>query len=202
MEKKRAVPLLVLICIGCALLFSEDEKEHPPLGFLFNTSNLFLDIESYQAGVGTKLLLQNDVALRFLIDLFYANNSNTFSGALGVTFEKHFNPGRVSPYWGGFIEAGLLSQKTEVDSDNWTKNLSFPIGLGGVLGVEFFILEFLSVFAEYTLSFNGVFVFGSSSDAGVVTKDDMDLQYSIDSGIGNDSKLGITIYLEDIITIQ
>lgn len=200
--RKNVVLIVIIICIGFSYLYSEEEKEPSPWGFIFNTNNLLLDIESYQAGVGIKKLLDDDAALRCLGDIFYSSSTNTFSGTLGVTYEKHFKPGRISPYWGGFIEAGYLGQKSEVDSDNWTKDNSFPISLGGVLGVELFILEFLSVFAEYSLYFDSTITSTSTSFAGVETKTDPEFDFSIDSGIGNNSSLGIVIYLDDVITIE
>lgn len=202
MKKRGVILLILIICSGFSNLYAEEEKEPLPWGFIFNTDSLLLDIESYQAGAGIKVLLDNNAAVRFLGDVFYSNSSNTFSSTLGVTYEKHFKPNRVSPYWGGFIEAGYISQKTETDSDNWTKNVSVPISAGAVLGAEFFILEFLSVFAEYTLSFTGTITTASTSVGGNVTETDPEFNYSIDSGIGNDSKLGIIIYLDDVVTLK
>ena len=207
------VVLLIVFCIGFSYVYSQDEidsselpvieeKSTPRWGFIFNTNNLLLDIESYQAGVGIKTLNHNNVAIRYLGDIFYSSSSNTFSGTLGATYEKHFKPGRLSPYWGGFIEAGYIGQKSEVDSDNWTKNNSFPVSLGAVLGTEFFILEFLSVFAEYSLYLDSTITSTSTSTAGVVVKTDPELNFSIDSGIGNNSSLGIVIYLDDIIDLE
>ena len=200
--KKNVVLVLIIICIGFSYLYSEEEKESPPWGFIFNTSNLLLDIESYQAGVGIKTLHDNNVAIRYLGDIFYSNSANSFSGTLGITYEKHFKPGRVSPYWGGFIEAGYIGQKSETDSDNWTMNNTFPVSIGAVLGVEFFIMEFISIFAEYSLSFDGTITSSSTSADGDVTDSDPEYDYSIDSGIGNSSSLGIVIYLDNVITIE
>ena len=194
-----------LLVVGPFLLYADEEEkveETPPWGFIFNTDNLFMDIESYQAGVGIKLLKEDNKALRLLADLFYSNSANTLSMTLGVTMENHFHPGRVSPYWGWFVQAGFLSQKSEVDTDNWTRNSSFPVSAGGVLGVEFFILEFLSVFAEYSAVFSGTLTTSSTSTAGVVSKADPEFSFSLDTGIGNESKLGITIYMENIVKIE
>ena len=74
--------------------------------------------------------------------------------------------------------------------------------MGAVLGVEFFILEFLSIFAEYNLSFNGTISSTSTSVAGNVTKTNPELNFTIDSGIGNNSSLGIVIYLDDVIDLE
>ena len=148
------------------------------------------------------MLQKNNTALRFLGDLFYSNSANTASGTIGVTYEKHFRPGRVSPYWGGFINAGFISQKSEIDPDNWTKDTTFPLSTGGVLGVEFFIMDFLSIFAEYSLSFEGNISSTATSTAGSITKTDPVLNYSIDSGIGNNSSIGVVIYMDDVVSIK
>jgi len=208
------VVLIIIFCIGFSYVYSQGEDDSTELpiieekaitqwGFIFNTNNLLLDIESYQAGVGFKVLRDNNVALRLLGDIFYSYNANTFSATLGVTYEKHFKPGRLSPYWGGFLEAGYMGQKSEgINSDNWTMNNTVPVSLGAVLGAEFFIMEFLSIFAEYSLSIDGLITSTSTSVDGDVTKTDPELNFSIDSGIGNSSSLGIVIYLDDVITFE
>ena len=119
MKIKKILLITIIICMGFSYLYSQDESEpssldpeakkgFPPWGFIFNTNNLLLDIESYQAGVGVKVLRDNNVAHRYLADLFYSSSSKTFSGTLGLTYEKHFKPGRLSPYWGGFLDIGFM----------------------------------------------------------------------------------------------
>ncbi len=200
--KKNVVLVLIIVCIGFSYLYSEEEKESPPWGFIFNTNNLLMDIDSYQAGVGFKTLHDNNVAIRYLADVFYSSSPEAYSGTLGVTYEKHLKTGRVSPYWGGFVEAGYIGQKSETDSDNWIMNNTFPVSVGAVLGVEFFIMEFLSIFAEYSLSFGGLITSTSTSVDGDVTDTDPEITYSVDSGIGNDSSIGIVIYLDNVVTIE
>ena len=214
MRKKVVLIVIIIFCMGFSYLYSQDkvesselpvieEKSIPGWGFIFNTNNLLLDIESYQAGVGIKVLRDDNVALRLLGDLFYSYSANSFSATLGVTYEKHFKPGRLSPYWGGFLEAGYIGQKSEgINSENWTMNNTFPVSVGAVLGAEFFIMEFLSVFAEYSLSIDSLITSTSTSVDGDVTKTDPELNFSIDSGIGNSSSLGIVIYLDDVITFE
>lgn len=200
--KKNVVLVLLIISVGFSYLYAEEEKKSIPWGFIFNTSNLLLDIDSYQAGVGIKALYDNNIAIRYLGDIFYSNSSNAFSTTLGAAFEKHFRKGRISPYWGGFIEAGYIGQETIEDVNNWTKNKLFPLSIGGILGVEVFLLEYISVFAEYKLSLKGTISLESSSTFGNVTKNEAVFNYSIDSGIGNNSSIGIVIYLDNIINFE
>ena len=203
MGKKAIVLFFVVLFIGFFNL-SAEEKETPLLGwgFIFNTNNILLDIDSYQAGIGIKVLKKNNVALRFLGDLFYSNSVNSTSVTIGVTYEKHLNPGRVSPYWGGYIEAGFLGQKSEIDQDNWTRNTVFPLETGGILGVEFFIMDFLSIFAEYSLSLDTSISLYATSIAGDITRTNPEFNYSIDLGIGNSSSIGLVIYLDDVVTLK
>lgn len=216
MLKKRGIIFLVFFLTIC-FLYSEENLDYlnsemnsndeiqtkqPNWGFIFNTSNIFLDIESYQAGFGAKAILEDDLALRFLVDGYYSSSTDTFSISLGTAVEKHFRRQRVSPYWGGFIELGFMRQFEEFDSDNWTENLHFPLSAGVILGVEFFIFENVSLFAEYNLVFEGSITSSTYSESGVETEYDPEFSYSIDTGIGNEAMLGIIIYLDDIINID
>ena len=214
MRKKIVLIVIIFFCIGFSYVYSQDDGESSEIplieekipsqwGFIFNTNNLLLDIDSYQAGVGIKVLRDDNVALRLLGDLFYSYSANTFSTTLGVTFEKHFKPGRVSPYWGGFVEAGYIGNKDEVfASDDWTQDNTYPLSMGAVLGAELFILEFISVFAEYSLYVRGTISSTTTNTGGVETSTDPELNFSIDSGIGNNSSLGIVIYLDDVIDLE
>lgn len=98
MRIKNIILFIIIICIGFSYLYSQDIEESPELavleekslpiwGFIFNTSNLLLDIESCQAGVGIKILRANNAALRFLWDVFYSNSPNTFPSTPGATYE-------------------------------------------------------------------------------------------------------------------
>lgn len=200
--------ILFGIILLTSFLYSEEdtdpglEKDNYVWGVIFNTSNIFLDIESYQMGFGSKVLLNNDVALRFLFDGFYSSSTDTFSIGLGTAVEKHFNKRRVSPYWGGFINVKFRRLLNETNSDNWDKTISFPISAGAILGVEFFIVENVSLFAEYNLVFEGSIDSTSKSEGGIVTKNDPQFSYQINTGVGNDAKLGIVIYLDDVIKID
>ena len=60
--------------------------------------------------------------------------------------------------------------------------------LGAIAGVEYFPFEFLSVFAEYAVAAD--FTITKDLQSSQTTFD-----YLIDTRMGNDSKLGIVIYL-------
>jgi hypothetical protein len=187
-----------MFLIGLASLTAQEIKQPSAWGLIFNSNNL-LNLESYQAqaGIGIKYRTDDNSAFRFLVDAFYSNSLDTFSSTLGVAYERHFMRGQVSPYWGGLIQGGYLSQTTKTDSDNWTKNGSFLVSGGLVLGVEFYITGNVSLFAEYGVLLNGTIINTTTSVAGTETKTGPTFNYSIDTGLGNDAKLGIIIYLDN-----
>ncbi len=98
---------------------------------------------------------------------------------LGVTAEYHLIPGPISPYIGASLGAGYLTQT------NVTSVVSFSVG--ALAGVEVFIADFLSVFAEYTIAAN------LSSTTDLATSQNT-FDYLINTGMGNNAKLGIVIY--------
>ncbi len=191
---KRGI-FLTLFFVGLASITAQEVKQPQAVGLIFNSSNL-INLESYQAGIGVKLRTVDNSAFRFLLDVFYSNSLDTFSSTLGVAYEKHFLPGQVSPYWGGLIQGGYLGQTSKTDSDNWTKNGSFLVSSGLVVGVEYYVLENISVFAEYGALFSGTILNTTTSVAGTEAKTGPTFNYSIDTGLGNDAKLGIVIYLD------
>ncbi|MBN2656337.1 MAG: hypothetical protein JXR86_04695 [Spirochaetales bacterium] len=203
-KNKPVFAWLALVFLSVFGLHSENtpDGEKVNWGFIFNTSSILLDIESYQYGLGAKALFPNNMALRFLVNGSYSSEVDTFDASLGIALEKHFRPGRISPYGGGFVRGGLTRYYNETDEDNWTKDISIPFSAGAILGVEFFIVESISLFAEYNIVFEGAVLTESVSVAGTVTEMDPEFSYKFDTGIGNEAKLGIVIYLDDIVAIE
>ena len=162
------------------------------MALIFNTTDILLDVGSYQGGIGFKIG-RDKLYFRMLFDFFLSNASNAFSISLGNSLEYHFLPGRVSPYFGGYLNLGFTYLKSEISPDTWTKLTSIPFSLGGIFGVEVFIFDFLSIFAEYSLGFNFDILLTEQSFLGAKTKTS-ELNYIFNTGIGNESKIGITIY--------
>ncbi len=187
------------------LCFANEEKSIPDkgtLGFIFNAENLLLDIESYQGGVGMKYRFNEVSSLRTLIDIYYSNNFNTFSSIAGITYENHFlNVSRLSPYWGFSINGGYITQSTITDEINYVILSEIPFGAEALFGIEIFFNSFISAFAEYSLSAS--FIYSSSETVvdGESTISDPEYQTVIDTGIGNNTSIGITIYINDIASI-
>ena len=155
-------------------------------GIIFNTSNLLMDISGYQSGFGMKFRSEH-FSLRTLLSLGYDSSTEVLDTTVGVALEKPFFTGRVTPFWGFSVEGGYVEDEGETfDSTTLTGKFS------ALLGVEVYILEFLSVFAEYELgaSVSRVEV---DQDAGGGSDS---TNHAFGTGLGNDASIGIVIYLE------
>lgn len=178
------------------IVAQEGEKEPAEFipGFIFNTSNLLLDLNTYQGGVGIKLLYP-DYALRVSAGGGYTGSSERLELTTGLTFEKPFYTGRVTPYWGGVLLLEFSKEGSEDDTNDWEIVQGFEGNLGGILGVEFFILDFLSVFAEYELTAGLAWSGASQSTGGTVTESGS-TNFAVTTGLGNNASLGVVIYLK------
>jgi hypothetical protein len=163
------------------------------LGVILSTPSLFFDIESYQGGIGAKISVGQFV-VRGMADLLINTGFNPFSITLGATLEKHFLPGPISPYWGVYATVGYTRLKKEIDADNWTLQTAFPFTVGGLLGIEIFIFDFLSIFIEYGLPLELGINTTQTSVAGSVSSSS-EFTYKVDLGLSNQSMIGIVIYL-------
>lgn len=201
MKLKRIILAVILSFAAAVALNAGDkglfegkkpESGKNDLGFIFNTTNALLDIESYQGGIGMKIGGEK-YTYRFLLDLLINTDLSPFSISAGAALEKHFISGPISPYWGGLLEVGYTSLKNEFDEDNWDQSITVPLSLGGILGIELFVFEFLSLFVEYNLKFSFAFNINKSSIAGSVSTE-KEYSYNLDLGMGNSSMIGIVIY--------
>jgi hypothetical protein len=61
-------------------------------------------------------------------------------------------------------------------------------------GVELFIFDFLSVFAEYNLAISLAMNIERVSSAGSISATG-EFAYNMDLGMGNNAKIGIVVYL-------
>lgn len=198
---KAAVLAVVALAFFAGAAGAEDTSAYglfdpakPAVGFVFNTDSILFDVESYQAGLGAKIRV-GPGAWRPFADVFFSTVSSTFSLGLGAAYERHLKPGRVSPYVGGLLNVDFLHKMTATDADNWTRNIDLAFTGGALAGVEFFILQNLSIFAEYNLAANLQLGIDTTSAAGTVTTT-TDLAFTLDSKIGNAGKLGVVVYLK------
>ena len=71
------------------------------------------------------------------------------SGYTSVEFPLLIGP--VVPYWGSSLKASYKLEQITTN-DDWNRNADIAGYIGAFLGVEYFLLEHLSFFAEYELS--------------------------------------------------
>jgi hypothetical protein len=149
------------------------------LGLIFNTSSILLDLESYQAGIGLKIG-RDKVSFRGLFDLVLNGASDSFSLNAGAAIQYYLLPGSsLAPYIGSSVGGGYMRQGDALSM--------VVLSVGALAGVEVFLFDFLSVFAEYAIT--GDFTFSTDIPSSQTTFD-----YLVDTGMGNKSKLGIVIY--------
>ncbi len=151
------------------------------VGLIFNLPSVLDRLDGYQgAGFGLKAFWER-VALRGLLGLDYDSSQEQFELNVGATMEYHFSPGRLSPYAGG----GLLYT---YERDEELETRRFETGVAAVFGLEFAPLDFLSVFAEYSLKYSG---WQLRADDGTTTN------YSFSTQLGNQGAIGIIVYFLD-----
>lgn len=167
-------------------------------GFIFNASNLLLDLSEYQGGLGGKLDFGN-VALRGLFSFELESTDSTsdtedVAVKLGLAAEVPFFDGRVSPYWGGFIDGTISRETTETSGGDTSETQVLAASIGPLLGAEVFIFDFLSAFAEYGLAFR-LSRATVETEIGGATSEDSTTNYALVTELGNAGSLGIVIYL-------
>ena len=191
----KKVFILSILFLGMLLFAEETKKETLPLGFIFNISNILDAPESYQGGIGLKILTKK-INMRAMGDFYYSQESSTSSISLGFALEKHLSKKFISPYFGFSAGASYILLEDKTDDENWTKETIIPIEGGPIFGIEVFFTEYLSFFAEYIVNFSYRLDTTTVSASGTETSTD-DSYLTIDTKMGNNAKLGLTIYLED-----
>ncbi len=147
-------------------------------GLIFNSSNILLDLESYQAGLGAKIAW-GSMALRGNCDLLFNGSTQSFSVNVGTAFEFHPMTAAISPYIGAFAQVGYMSQP-EITT-------AIPFSGGVIAGVEVFLFDFLSIFAEYAFAADLLLTTNLTTETTV-------FDYIIDTRMGNNSMIGIVLY--------
>lgn len=201
--KKVVLSFAVLLLLGASGTLSAQERQSEAggaaadfvesIGLIFNTADILFEMESFRGGVGAEFGFERFL-VRGWLDLFIHTGFNPFAFTVGGAFKKQIFPGRVSPYGGGYLEIGFSHLRTGTDDANWTRVNSLPITIGGMLGVEVFVLDFLSLFVEYDLSLELKYLNTRISTAGEETVTQQ-WDYTFDVGLGNSARIGIVIYL-------
>ena len=212
---RRLVPVLILFLISslvvaqdvpvpadlpdddtAAAVDSEEgaDREPPVLGFMFNAPNLLFDIDSYQGGVGARLRYP-DFGIRALLSMAYGSTNSAIKARAGIVYTRSFHPGRVEPYWGVGVSGGFDRERLGTDPDNYTEVDVLSGSAVAVLGAEVFVLDFVSVFAEYEVYADLNRTTIRQAVGGVVTDGDPTTTFGFGLDIGNEAAIGITIYL-------
>ena len=129
--------------------------------------------------------------------MYYDIKSDFFSTSLGSAIEYHFVDDIISPYIGGEITGGYIYQKDESDPDNWEKTTTFPLNINSIVGVELYVKEYISFFAEYSIGFEYNSTETVTSTNGTEQTSD-ESNYIINTGLGNSGKIGVTIYFTNV----
>jgi opacity protein-like surface antigen len=173
--KKVAILFTILILVG-SISFGQDITPGPSAGskgMLFAFDGLALiRAGAYQGGFGAKLYLSDYMAVRGMLK-FGLNSSKTPANAVGQAdgsssdnifgvggaIELHLTKSRISPY----IGAGIIFSTESTDTipsgaagfQTTYKNIngSTSIGIGALLGVEYYVTNGVSLSAEYQVGF-------------------------------------------------
>jgi hypothetical protein len=182
--------VVVLVAVCAALAFGADAKPAAPaktapkgepasflggrdIGLIINMVTPFIMTEAadgVNTGLGMKLWLSDRSVVRGLVDftLQTAGGTTDMTFGLSAAYEYHLATGTVSPYLGGVLGTQIVTGA----------GANMVLFFGGLLGAEVKIIDSVSFFAEYILRF------------------EMDEPtFTIDLGIGNNTLMGIIIYL-------
>jgi hypothetical protein len=192
-KMKKAISLFTFLLV-LASAFGQGKPAAAKYAMIFAVTGITL--EDYQGGAGAAVFF-DPLKIRAAVDARYKDsNVNPDELDIGFTgvFEYHLLKGKVSPYAGAFAGYRFEQDRNTVDADDWTSQVDHIIGAGPLIGVEFFVLDNLSFFAEYELAFLFTFPSTTVSTAGAVTTTPEDMELLLDARLGNGAKLGITVY--------
>jgi opacity protein-like surface antigen len=177
--------MMVLLFFSSSLAQSNDTYfERGSKALLFEFSGFDnLGANSFNGGIGGKYFIQSHMAIRGSIQFMSIDEDIPFQGTGGIdgdaqanrfgfsgALEIHVNNGRVNPYFGGGLGLSFTSTKSKTDeadpNDQVTIKNSRDGEFGyfggtvftvfGMVGVEIFVIENLSLAAEYRLGFANI----------------------------------------------
>lgn len=179
--------------------------EPPPVewtpGLIFTTDSILLNVSSFNGGIGG-VMRSDDTAYRAAVGALASNAFSTIALKLGFWYVQYYWSDRLSPYWDLFAGLESLSNTVHVDDDNWTRDLSIDVRGGVAIGIEFFLLDVLSVFAEYSLSAMMSGTQTTTSVAGETSSDDFEWTYAVGTDLAHGGALGIALYLEPQVDLD
>ncbi|HEX2983149.1 MAG TPA: hypothetical protein VHO28_06360 [Ignavibacteriales bacterium] len=178
---KKTLIILLVVMSFAANIYAQDAVKPATsagtAGLLFTFSGLDnLGAGDFEGGFGGKYFFTRNLALRGIVNFTTASQTQPVEGSadmeasatvfgVGAALEYHFGYKRVSPYLGGGV--GFATTSTEFTAENYTmkndmggQNVNGATYYGGtsieafgLVGVEFFLFDELSLAAEYRLGF-------------------------------------------------
>ena len=161
---------------------SETYFERGSKAMLFEFVGLaFLGANSFDGGVGGKYFINQDLAIRGGIQFAEISEDDPFQGTGGVdgkseasqfgvsaAAEFHLNRARVSPYVGGGLALRFTSTESKSAEQNFVDQITVKNSqsgefgyfggtefvIFGMIGAEIFIIDQLSLAAEYQLGYS------------------------------------------------
>ena len=161
-------------------------------GLIFATDTILFRVGPFDGGVGLALR-RPESAVRATLGLLTSNAFYTTAVKTGIWYVDYLWTGRISPFWAPFGRVGFFSRTDEMDEDNWTREVSLSLATGVSLGVEFFVLDFLSLFAAYSLSAGVSGRRDVLSVDGNVTRNEFEWRYSAGTSLAHGA-IGVTVY--------
>ena len=140
------------------------------------------------------------MAMRTSIGCSYENGTNTLGINGSYVLESPFFKGRVTPYWGGGLHVAYDVTQS-ANGEDWTRQSVLTGQLGGLIGAEYFIAEYISLFAEYELFLGLSNVVNAQSIAGAVTENSV-TNFEIATDLGNNASIGVVIYVKPVFEIE
>lgn len=177
--------LIIMLILVCSFAFAQEKATSVAEGskaLLFSFRGLdFLNAGEFNGGVGGKLFIANDLALRvgLRLDSYTETtpaNEDTnevgkdgeysdFTFGVSAAVEWHLTANRVSPYLGGGVSYSNSSMES-FPARTWDRNYTGIVtrtktetsGVGGfsvfgIAGVEIFIIKEISLSAEYHFAY-------------------------------------------------
>lgn len=212
MFKQKILPavILVLILFLCQTIFAEEgAKKNKTIipGFIFNTESIFIDLESYQAGIGLKMrdFIYNEKIkcnLRSLLFLSFNHFFNDYSVKFGLAAEfPLIRDQRLVPYWGLFADVEYSYLFVETSETTSIAETRIPVSFGGMVGAELFLIEYVSLFAEYNLVGYLLNTIIEVTDPAIPEEEagaTSSMDFKLRTEIGNKGMIGIVIYFKPV----
>jgi hypothetical protein len=133
------------------------------VGFNFDKQSNKTSVQDIEAVHEDPTLLNDPTTIPYVNDITYAN-TNRFDLSAGYEWRRGL--GRVQFFYGGDVLLNYISNSVThhwgnpiTENNPWSRDLkvsnggTFGIGLGGIVGVEYFIIPKVSIGAEFGVGF-------------------------------------------------